>query len=108
GPEHLASRRGAVPILSRALLVSTRVSIEGPRFDRHDEADDPVQQSTTEPAAVWDFVLSGEEPRWGLRWAFGLYNAFDWRYSVPISNEFTQNTMIQNGRTLLATANVTF
>jgi outer membrane receptor for ferrienterochelin and colicin len=107
-PEHLASIRGAVPILSRALLASTRISIEGPRFDRHDESDDPVAQQSTEPSVVWDFVLSGEEPRWGLRYSFGLYNAFDWRYSVPISNEFTQNTMVQNGRTFLATANVSF
>jgi outer membrane receptor protein involved in Fe transport len=107
-PEHLASIRGAAPILSRALLVSTRISIEGPRFDRHDEFDDPEQQGTTDPAVVWDFVLSGEEPRWGLHYAFGLYNAFDWRYSVPISNEFTQNTIVQNGRTFMASASVTF
>jgi hypothetical protein len=94
--------------LSRALLVSTRVSIEGPRFDRHDESDDPEKQGTTDPAVVWDFVLSGEEQRWGLHYAFGLYNAFDWRYSVPISNEFTQNTMVQNGRTVMASASLNF
>jgi outer membrane receptor protein involved in Fe transport len=52
--------------------------------------------------------LSGQESRWGLRWAFGVYNVFDWRYSVPVSNEFRQNTIVQNGRTFLATANVTF
>jgi outer membrane receptor protein involved in Fe transport len=107
-PEHLFSMRGAVPILSRALLASTRISIEGPRFDRHEDSDDPIPQVKTDAAVVWDFVLSGEEQRWGLRYSFGLYNVFDWRYSVPVSNEFTQNTMVQNGRTLLATANVTF
>jgi outer membrane receptor protein involved in Fe transport len=107
-PEHLVSMRGAVPILSRALLASTRISIEGPRFDRHEAVVDPIRQRSTDPAVVWDFVISGEEPRWGLRYSFGLYNVFDWRYSAPVSNEFKQNTMIQNGRTLLATANVTF
>jgi outer membrane receptor protein involved in Fe transport len=107
-PEHLASIRGAAPILARALLASTRISIEGPRFDRHEQVDDPVQQGTTDPAVVWDFVLSGEEQRWGLHYAFGLYNAFDWRYSVPVSNEFTQNTIVQNGRTVMANASINF
>jgi outer membrane receptor for ferrienterochelin and colicin len=107
-PEHLASLKGAAPILSRALLFTTRLSFEGPRFDRHDEADDPIAQSSTDPAVVWDFVLSGEEQRWGLRYSFGLYNAFDWRYSVPVSNEFVQNTIVQNGRTVMATVNLAF
>jgi len=107
-PEHLASVRGAVPVLSHALLASTRVSIEGPRFDRHDQANDAEPQGKTDPAVVWDFVFSGEEPRWGLRYAFGVYNAFDWRYSVPVSNEFRQNAIVQNGRTFLANASVTF
>jgi outer membrane cobalamin receptor len=107
-PEHLAAIRGAAPILARALLASTRIAIEGPRFDRHDEASDPEPQGSTEPAVVWDFVLSGEEQRWGLHYAFGLYNAFDWRYSVPVSNEFRQKTMVQNGRTVLASASVAF
>ncbi|HEX9296238.1 MAG TPA: TonB-dependent receptor [Polyangiaceae bacterium] len=107
-PEHLASLRAGVPILSHALLASTRISIEGPRFDRHDEASDPEPQGETDAAAIWDFVLSGEEARWGLRYAFGIYNVFDWRYSVPVSNEFRQKTIVQNGRTFLATANLTF
>ena len=107
-PEHLASIRGAVPLLSRALLATTRLSIEGPRFDRHDASDDPIAQDTSDPAVIWDFVLSGEEQRWGLRYALGLYNAFDWRYSLPTSNEFRQNRIVQNGRTVLATANVAF
>jgi outer membrane receptor protein involved in Fe transport len=107
-PEHLASFRGAVPILSRALLATTRISIEGPRFDRYEKVDDAVRQRSTDAAVVWDFVLSGDEPRWGLRYSLGLYNVFDWRYSVPVSNEFKQTTIIQNGRTVLATANVTF
>jgi outer membrane receptor protein involved in Fe transport len=107
-PEHLASVRGAVPILAHGLLASTRISIEGPRFDRHDQADDPEPQGKTDPAVVWDLVFSGEEPRWGLRYAIGVYNAFDWRYSVPVSNEFRQNTIVQNGRTFLANVNLTF
>jgi len=107
-PEHLASIRGAVPILSHALLASTRISVEGPRFDRHDQASDATSQRQTDAAAIWDLVLSGDEPRWGLRYSLGIYNVFDWRYSVPVSAEFTQNTIVQNGRTLHASASVTF
>ena len=31
----------------------------------------------------------------------GLYNALDWRYSLPASREFRQSAIPQNGRTLL-------
>jgi outer membrane receptor protein involved in Fe transport len=57
---------------------------------------------------LWDIVLSGTEQRWGLSYAFGVYNAFDWRWSVPVSPEFLQTTMPQDGRTFLATASKTF
>jgi hypothetical protein len=107
-PEHLASLKGAVPIIAHALIASTRLSIEGPRFDRHDEVSDPVAQGKTSSAIIWDFVFSGQESKWGLNYAIGVYNAFDWRYRVPLSAEFTQQTLVQNGRTLLASASVTF
>jgi outer membrane receptor protein involved in Fe transport len=106
-PEHLASVRGAVPILSHALLASTRISVEGPRFDRNEQVGDPPQ-GTTDPAVIWDFVFSGEEPKLGLHYALGLYNAFDWRYAVPVSNEFRQLSIVQNGRTVLASTSVAF
>jgi len=41
-------------------------------------------------------------------YALGLYNVFDWRYSLPVSPEFRQDMIVQNGRTLLASASVTF
>jgi outer membrane receptor for ferrienterochelin and colicin len=106
-PVHLASLRGSVPILARALLASTRISMEGPRFDRNEnEGDDPQGRSNT--AFVWDLVFSGEEPRVGLTYAFGVYNAFDWRYSLPTSAEFRQSKLPQDGRTFLASAELAF
>jgi outer membrane receptor protein involved in Fe transport len=108
-PNHLAAVKGGVPIIGRALLLMNRVSLEGPRFDRNDRegADQPPQRET--PAALlWDVVLSGAEPRWGLTYAFGVYNAFDTRWAVPISTEFRQTTMPQTGRTFLATGAITF
>jgi outer membrane receptor for ferrienterochelin and colicin len=107
-PEHLASLRGSVPVIAQALFASTRISLEGPRFDRHDEVADPVAQRKTSGAVIWDFVFSGQETKWGLNYAIGVYNAFDWRYATPLSAEFKQRKLVQNGRTLLATASVTF
>ena len=100
-PEHLASLRGAMPILGRALTLSSRVSFEGPRWDRHDSNADMSPQNQTDPALLWDIVLSGQEQRAGLRYALGVYNVLDWRYSVPTAAFFPASTISQNGRTLL-------
>ena len=100
--------RGSVPVISHALFASTRLSVEGPRFDRHDQVTDAEAQKKTDGAVIWDFVFSGQESKWGLNYAVGIYNAFDWRYTTPLSAEFRQNALVQNGRTFLATANVGF
>ena len=107
-PAHLASVRGSVPVISHALVASSRISVEGPRFDRYDEVDDPEPQKKTDGGVIWDFVFSGQEAKWGLSYAVGVYNAFDWRYATPLSAEFRQRKLVQNGRTLLATVSVTF
>jgi len=106
-PEHLGSIKAAVPILQRALELATRVTVEGPRWDRNDQDGNPTQ-GRTEPMVLWDIVLSGSEPRWRLSYAFGVYNALDWRWSVPVSVEFRQTTMLQDGRTFLATGALAF
>ncbi|RYZ09545.1 MAG: PEGA domain-containing protein [Myxococcales bacterium] len=106
-PEHLASFKGALPLLGRALTLATRLSFESGRFDRNERAfDDP--QSRTDAYAIWDVVLTGREERYGFSWAAGLYNAFDWRYSLPVSAEFRQRTIMQDGRTVLLSGELTF
>ncbi len=108
-PNHLASIKGGVPILARALMLMTRLSFEAPRFDRNDaDAPGASPQGKTSSAVLWDFVFSGAEPRWGLTYAVGVYNAFDAQWSVPISAEYRQTTMPQSGRTLLATGAINF
>jgi hypothetical protein len=113
-PEHLASVMGAVPILSRALLASSRLTFNSQRWDRYDQLKDPKTglatpaQNHTEPFVLWDVVLSGTEQRLGFFYAVGVYNAFDWRWSVPVSPEFLQTTIPQSGRTFLATASKAF
>jgi outer membrane receptor for ferrienterochelin and colicin len=106
-PEHLGAVRGSVPIVSRAVQGTTRVSVEGPRYDRHDRADDPPQQRT-DPAVVWDVVLTGEAARPGVKYAIGVYNALDWRYAVPLSREYLARTIPQAGRTFLVSASAEF
>jgi outer membrane receptor for ferrienterochelin and colicin len=106
-PEHLGSIKAAVPIIGSTLGAMTRLSFEGPRFDKYDQATDPPQ-GTTPPAAIWDVVFSGEVPRYGVRYAVGLYNAMDYRYTVPVSREFTQTSMVQSGRTALVSTQVSF
>jgi hypothetical protein len=99
--------KGAIPILGRTLRAMSRLSIEGPRYDRNDQASDPPQLQTN-PVAIWDIVLSGEVERYGVRYNLGLYNAMDYKYSLPASHEFLQDLVVQNGRTLLANLSVTF
>jgi outer membrane receptor for ferrienterochelin and colicin len=107
-PIHLASLKGAIPILNRALTFGSRLTVEGPRFDRYENAADPEAQGKTGSAVILDLVFSGQEPRYGVRYAFGVYNALDWRYSVPVSTEFTQRSIVQDGRSFMASLDVSY
>jgi outer membrane receptor protein involved in Fe transport len=106
-PNHLASVKGAVPILARGLTAATRLTFQGPVYDRNEESSGPPQ-STIDPAVIWDLILSGREDRWGLTYSLGVYNVTDWRYFAPVSVEFRQTSIVQNGRTFLASANLRF
>lgn len=55
-----------------------------------------------------DLVLSGEAEKLGVRYNLGAYNLMDWRYSTVPSGEFRQRTIVQSGRTVLASVTVTF
>jgi len=107
-PLQLASLKAVIPILSRGLSFGSRLSVVGPRFDRYENTSDPQEQGKTGTAVIADLVFSGEEPRYGLRYAFGVYNALDWRYSAPVSTEFTQRSIVQDGRSFLASLEVKF
>lgn len=106
-PVQLASMKGAVPILGRTLMGMTRVSVEGPRPDRNDRTTD-APQGTTDTGVIWDIVLSGEAEKLGVKYAIGAYNVADWRYDAVPSGEFRQRTIVQNGRTFLATVSLSF
>lgn len=107
-PLHLASLKGAVPIMARALTLMNRLTLEGQRYDTDDAADSLTVQTRTEASLLWDIVLSGQEQRWGLDYSLGVYNAFDARSRIPVSDEFRQRSIPVLGRSFLAAAGVTF
>jgi outer membrane receptor protein involved in Fe transport len=106
-PEHLASFKGALPLLGRALTLASRLSVESGRFDRNERITSPPQ-AQNDAFAIWDVVLTGREERYRFSWAAGVYNAFDWRYSLPVSAEFPQRAIAQDGRTFLLSGEVSF
>ncbi len=107
-PEHLFSVRAAVPVVPELVTLMSRLTVEGPRWDRFDRASDAIQQQRTDPSVMWDVVLSGRAERWGVRYAVGVYNLFDWRYATPVSGEFDDRlrSMPQLGRSFLFSASV--
>ena len=106
-PFILGAVKAAIPLIGRSLSAMTRLSIEGPRWDRNELPTDPAQGHTS-GAAVWDFVLSGEAEGYGVFYALGVYNAFDASYSAPVSSEYRHITIPQNGRTALLSTSVRF
>jgi outer membrane receptor protein involved in Fe transport len=107
-PTHLASLRAAAPLLSRALQVMSKLSLEGGRHDRNSLVADASLQTRTRAALLWDFVFSGTEERLGLDYSLGVYNLLDSKAEHPVSNEFRQLSIPITGRSILAAANVSF
>ncbi|MDX2050931.1 MAG: TonB-dependent receptor [Polyangiaceae bacterium] len=100
-PEHSGSVKGAVPVIGRGLTLGSKLTLESGRYDRNEEVG-AEPQGRSGASALWDIVLSGDEKRYGVHYAFGVYNAFDWRYRLPLTAEFSQRTLSQSGRTFLA------
>ncbi|MEO8878715.1 MAG: TonB-dependent receptor, partial [Polyangiaceae bacterium] len=107
-PLVLGSLKGAMPIVGRQLMLMSRMSFEGPRFDNAIAAQTGAQQQTTDPGVVWDIVFSGEVESLGVRYAVGAYNVMDWQYQAIPSVEFAQRVIPQPGRTFLASIGASF
>ncbi len=112
-PELLGSIRGGVPIIPRALFLMSRITYVGSRWDRFDSTTDEngdlaPHQDQTGAGALWDIVFTGEAERTGIRYGVGVYNATDWRWTAPVSREFIQRSILQNGRTLYASLSIAF
>jgi len=46
--------------------------------------------------------------KYGIRYNLGLYNATNQQYALPVSPEYTQDLILQNGRTVLAQLSSSF
>ncbi len=101
-PRHFGSARGVVPFGEIPMRLAARVTLEAPR--RIDLSSD----AETDTAAVADLVISGYVRRYGLRYAVGAYNVFDWQYDLPVGDVFPDPRMPQRGRTFLASLDLTF
>jgi len=101
-PRHFGSARAIVPITALAGQLATRLSVEAPRRLGL------VDASETGWALVADLVLSGRIREYGVRWALGVYNLFDWRYDAPVTDTFANPRMPQQGRSFMASLDVSF
>jgi hypothetical protein len=100
-PTQILGVRAVAPIFSKQMLLGTRWTYVDRRWTRYNPSESDVQVRT-EPAVLWDLVLSGEEARYGVGYYVGAYNLFDWRYALPVGFEFRQRTMPQLGRSIVA------
>jgi hypothetical protein len=119
-PLLLGAIKAMMPLIGRTLNLANRLSIEGPRYDNAlrntDVACDPAGmtavgcpgQGTTKTGVVWDIVFSGAIERFDASYALGLYNAMDWVYDTVPSIEYTQRTIRQRPRSVLASVSLKF
>lgn len=119
-PLVLGSAKVVVPVIGRALVLASRVSVEGARYDNQyrerDVTCDPEgtvaapcpRQRTTDTGVVWDLVLSGTVERYNANYTLGVYNAMDFKYDTVPSTEYLQRTIRQRPRSLLASLGFKF
>ncbi|WP_437953144.1 TonB-dependent receptor [Sorangium sp. So ce296] len=106
-PEHMASARGAAPLFGKAVVLASRLTVEAPRYDRNIKEDPALPpQTKTEPAVIWDIVVSGQLDVGNLRYNVGVYNVGDWRWTAPTAAQYTIAKFPQSGRTFLASLNM--
>ncbi|HEY4116780.1 MAG TPA: TonB-dependent receptor, partial [Byssovorax sp.] len=94
-PQHLASFKGVVPVITEVASFGLRATLEAPRVISVEDG------AKTGAGVVVDATVSGAVPGFGLRYVVGVYDIGDYRYSYPVSDTFQSRTMPQNGRTVL-------
>lgn len=99
-PPLTGSIRGVVPIIGRALQAAVRLSAEGQRRI------DMMSDAETSWAAIADVVVSGNVNEFGLRYAVGVYNLFDFRLELPAA-PYASRTIPQEGRTFMLSLTLT-
>jgi outer membrane receptor protein involved in Fe transport len=101
-PQHLASVRGVIPLVSDLASLGMRTTYDAPR--RISLGSDDV----TRGAVVADLTLSGNVKKFGVAYVIGMYNVFDARFAYPVAETSASQSLLQNGRTFLADLKVTY
>lgn len=99
-PTHYAGFKVIFPVVTSAVNGALRAALEDRRR---------IDTTTTEQsdrAVVVDAVVSGAIARHGLRYAAGVYNLFNWQYSLP-ALPYAANLMPQNGRSFIFSVTAT-
>jgi outer membrane receptor for ferrienterochelin and colicins len=98
-PTNYAGLKLIFPIVQSSVTGAFRAALEDRRRL------DPAVEERSERAVVADAVLSGVIGRHGLQYATGVYNIFNWQYSLP-AVPYASMVMPQNGRSFMFTLTV--
>jgi outer membrane receptor protein involved in Fe transport len=93
-PSHYAGFKVIFPIVTSAVTGALRAALEDRRR---------IDTTTTEQsdrAVVVDAVISGAIARYGVRYAAGVYNLFNWQYALP-AVPYAASLMPQSGRSFI-------
>ncbi|MFN0247049.1 MAG: TonB-dependent receptor domain-containing protein [Kofleriaceae bacterium] len=93
-PSNYAGLKVVFPIVQSTLTGAMRAALE----DRRRIDTSTVERS--ERAVIADAVVSGVLGKLGVRYAAGVYNLFNWRYSLP-AVPYSSTLMPQNGRSFM-------
>ena len=99
-PEHLASFRGAAPIVEELLTLALRLRLESPRLGLRTFADGTQQLVEGDIPLLADVTISGEISSIGLSYALGIRNIFDWQYRLPGGEDIAIPFLPQPGRSV--------
>ena len=108
-PQHLASVKAAAPILGSALGAMTRVSIQGPPLRQVRLGERPAAGDDAGRRALGHRALGRAASLRHPLLARALQRDGLPVHAVPVeAREFTQTSIVQNGRTVMATTQVSF
>jgi outer membrane cobalamin receptor len=97
-PFLLASLKAAAPVGFGT--AASRLRFESSRLSSAD--------TRTDPALLWDVMLTGSVANIGLDWGFGVRNLLDWQYGHPGGEDLLQQSVPQPGRTIYAEGTLNF
>ena len=98
-PSSTGALRALYPLVAQTLSISTEVTYGGPR---RSIADPGFTPGLVGEQLNWNLGISGEYPRYGLRYGAFIYNLLDQRVLLPAGPEvsFPEHAVPQYGRTL--------